>query len=1192
MINQKSIDEVYALDLVEVIGKHVDLKKKGSGYKGLSPFTDEKTPSFNVSPSKNIWHCFSSGKGGSNVVRFYMALKNLDWLEAIEELAAEYGIELERENWSEEQKLAYKKQQEERKTINQLLEFAASYFQQHDLPENYNKRRQYKKATLKAFRVGFAPDDRDAFYKIARPSYSDELLIQAGLCRKSETTGEMYDYFRNRIMFPICDAQRRVVAFAGRLNETTALGLDVSKATKAPKYINSPDTVWDKSSTLYMSGKAIDAIIKEGFAYEVEGYTDVQRFHDKSIYNVVAACGTALTEVHIKLLRRHTENVCVVPDNDIEKCLDEHGNFTPEKNAGIVALHRAAELLIEKGMTVYALIPGNLEHQKTGEGSKKVVLKSEDPDSWLQKLRTPEKVQDWLKHKEDYITTFLLRECEAKALIGPKEKSDQMKRLGELINRIPDEVVRTVYYDTVCAEWKGFKASIKLEKKTESVNIQSLKEMKAEQKADFFDFQFVIEKGQYYVFDKGTKKAVSNFTIEVLFFVISSSEPKYVCKFTNMFGKVRITAVTTDDFTSSGTFKKVVARLGNFRWKGKDEHLDNIVSKLFQGVKESTEPQYMGYNANGNFYTWGNGIYFNGHFYNADKHGIVTLKKTIKSKEAFLQLPAESQIEIGGEYMLVQEPIKFMKRLGEEELLNLILDKKVYKLNFHYLPFATTLKITFDEDDDYEFERNFKYFVDSPELDFNTWAKQIHTVYGSNGDVIICFFIASLYRDIIFKANENFPLLDHYGMPRTGKSAAAKSLARMFGNPPEDGVNLVSGSTETGIRRYMSSVSNGIIWLNEFKNGLSDRMFELLKSIFDGSGKLTGRKTQGNQTKTYKPRSSAIICGQDIPTREPALTTRCIFSDFAETGRNHQAYDQLKTWEKAGSTTHVTCQMLNYRQVINGYKKAEPQVSELIRKTAKEIDLEATDRATLNAASLLTPIKLLMEQTDLEFPFTFKSILKTLVERMAVQASIQLAEDDVEKFFTIMAATIGPAPTQLREGEHYMIKRVGNQNHLFLRLRAIHPYYQREARMRGIIDLGVSTLQSYIEKHPAYLETKLKNVRFTDLKNTTSAIIMNYDKLRDQGVELLTAQELDVISTYEFFENMLNAAKPGHRFTFESIEAQLTKHERSNSGNDKKRIVREQVDNYLIQYIQNAENQWDYKSDGTGITIMTKVEFE
>ncbi len=248
--------------------------------------------------------------------------------------------------------------------------------------------------------------------------------------------------------------------------------------------------------------------------------------------------------------------------------------------------------------------------------------------------------------------------------------------------------------------------------------------------------------------------------------------------------------MTTDDFVSVGTFRRVVGRFG-FVFEGNDNHLNKIKLMLFHGVKIAQEPKYMGYNSSGNFYTWANGLYHNGKFHKADKYGIVQLEHPIKTMDEFNAVPAESQIMFAGDLHIVENPERFIEKNGEDLVHQYIAQGKASLLSFYFLPFSTTLKITHSEDDgddDFEFERRFKYTPpkkDAEPLKFTHWASLMQRVYAANGRIAIAYYCMSLFRDIVYKANKSYiPILGLFGPRGTGKSTCARSLNKMFGEGP------------------------------------------------------------------------------------------------------------------------------------------------------------------------------------------------------------------------------------------------------------------------------------------------------------------------------------------------------------------------------------------------------------------------
>lgn len=356
MISQTTIDAVHALNIYDVVSRYNDitLKKSGQNWKANSPWSNENTPSFYVVKSKNIFKDFSTGKGGGPV-RFVMEKDGLTWIDAVKSLCEQHGITIEYDKNTdpkvvgEESTAAYQKKAD----IREALDWACAHFCANELPESFTKYRSFPDdEKLAPFKLGYAKASWDDLVISARMDKDkiipDETLILAGLAKKSEG-GKVYDAFRDRIMFPIFSYMGNVVAFTARdARDYDAQPLKEGEE-KPAKYINSPESTWDKSKNLYGLYQAIKGgRLKEG-AYLVEGPTDVLRWHLNDITNTVAPCGSALTEDQAKIIKRHTDKLIIVPDNDADKA----------DNPGLKALHRNAQVAIKAGLTVKVLIPGS-----------------------------------------------------------------------------------------------------------------------------------------------------------------------------------------------------------------------------------------------------------------------------------------------------------------------------------------------------------------------------------------------------------------------------------------------------------------------------------------------------------------------------------------------------------------------------------------------------------------------------------------------------------------------------------------------------------------------------------------------------------------------------------------------------------------------------------------------------------------
>ncbi len=404
------IDEIMQTSRIEeVIGEFVHLKRAGSNLKGLSPFTDEKTPSFVVSPAKQIFKCFSTGKGGS-VVTFLMEKEHYSYPEALKWLANKYNITLPEEREPTAEELA---QITEKESLFIINEFARNHFveRMHETDEgkavglNYFIERGFRKDIIEKFQLGYCLEKGNDFTENAiQKGYKLEYLEKIGLVKSKDN--RHFDFFRGRVMFPIHSVSGRVLGFGGR----TLLA-----DKKIAKYFNSPESViYNKSDILYGLYYAKGDIVKYDNCYLVEGYTDVISMHQAGIINVVSSSGTSLTHGQIKLIRRYTQNVTILYDGDA---------------AGIKASFRGIDLLLEEGLNV------------------RVVLfpDGDDPDSYSKKVSNEELNQYIKSHMKDFVS------FKAEILLGENGVQDPIQRaklihdIVHSISLIPDEISRTVY---------------------------------------------------------------------------------------------------------------------------------------------------------------------------------------------------------------------------------------------------------------------------------------------------------------------------------------------------------------------------------------------------------------------------------------------------------------------------------------------------------------------------------------------------------------------------------------------------------------------------------------------------------------------------------------------------------------------------------------------------------------------------
>ena len=438
MIDRATIDKIMdATNIVDVVGEFVTLRKAGVNYKGLCPFHDDTTPSFMVSPSKQICKCFACGEGGT-AINFLMKHEQITYPEALRWLAKKYNIEIQEKELTDEEK----QQQSDRESMFIVNEWARTYFQ--DILKNdpdgiaigkqYFRSRGIRDDIVEKFCLGFALPQRDALAKAAlKAGYQAEFLVKTGLCISKDNNSKEYrnigdseqssdkeipkfqdslekkslvDRYAGRVIFPWLNVSGKVVAFGGRLLDARTKGVQ-------QKYVNSPDSeIYHKDHELYGLFQAKKAIAKEDRVYMVEGYTDVIAMHQSGLENVVANSGTALSVYQIKLLRRFTQNITLLYDGD---------------EAGIHAAMRGTDMLLAEGMNIKVLL----------------LPDGDDPDSFAKK-HSAQELKDYIEQNQTDFITFKTR-LTVENVTDPVKRSEAIGGIVKSISVIPDQILRSTY---------------------------------------------------------------------------------------------------------------------------------------------------------------------------------------------------------------------------------------------------------------------------------------------------------------------------------------------------------------------------------------------------------------------------------------------------------------------------------------------------------------------------------------------------------------------------------------------------------------------------------------------------------------------------------------------------------------------------------------------------------------------------
>lgn len=640
MLSSKTIEAVKDLAIQDVLEKYLpDLKKKGAGYNAKSPFTDEKTGSFQVSPAKNCWKCFSTGKGGAGSISFVMEKEQISFVEAIKSIAEKFNVLIEYDESDRGKK--YQEKQERVNSLANINAAALEFFQ-----KNYGKvDDKFKRASsemVEKFNLGFAPNDwgllRDY---LLNQGFSNTQMENAGLIKKGEKG--YYDFFRGRVIFPIQDIQGKIIGFSGRLA--------VDGSEKDVKCINSKDTdAYDKSSSLLGLFQAKNELIKTGAAIKVEGNYDVTSMHQTGFLNTVGTLGTAFTEEHAKLVKKFCKTLILAVDND---------------KAGLKSIEKDTKIALTAGLNVELFIPPTEGH---------------DPDDWCKNLGYDE-AQAKSEFKAscidaiDYLDDFYFKDADTTV----KENAAE-QQLVDLLTCISDATLRNKYVAKFVKTRKLNKAHIEksisislTEKKGDDPEVNGGTKLPgyltAEDLEDWNEFGFFEDRKTatvgYYFPSQGSKpERVSNFIMKPLFLVFGMQESKRLVEIQNHKER-KIIELSDSALVSKMEFDKITTRYGNYWFHGMPKHFQRVKVKLLERFPFCVEIRTLGWNPKG-FFAFSNGIVMNNAFKEVDTFGIVDFE----SEKYFL--PAFSSIykDMPSEDDFYKNDRKFIYKTNKKNPIN------------------------------------------------------------------------------------------------------------------------------------------------------------------------------------------------------------------------------------------------------------------------------------------------------------------------------------------------------------------------------------------------------------------------------------------------------------------------------------------------------------------------------------------
>ena len=1093
MYTANSIDEVRDLDIVQVIGKYLNLKKSGASHKIESPFTDDKTPSFMVSQAKQIFKCFSSGHGGDHI-EFVMLYKTLNFYDAIELIAADNGVLLEKEEVPDDVKRLNSKKSEMYDLATQTkIHFTNNL---HKLDKGHwvhtmLAERGYTDDTVKTWQLGYAQNS-DIVTETSKQKGQFATAKDLGITATKEN--RTYDPYKNRLIFPIYNHKNNVISFGGRRQNG-------DQFTSA-KYINGHDSdIYHKKSVLYGLHLAKTAISKKNFAILVEGYTDVITMHEKGADTTVASCGTALTPEQVKLLNKYCKHVILMRDGDsagykavirdIDICLagglqvsiielpenddpDTFARRTP--NVEGFVKERAVDAVIWKAEQTakdfvsdsYLFDKNNIEEElklniKSLE-SNRITTDQLSDDASDQEKKKAEKYNADLDKKIDKFEKDATAQIKTLVKIDGYKKSKGTTEIAQTLFKIKNTVTRKQYITDVSkiigvAAGDLNKEIGKLEKqftdrKGKEPTFQDLGLPEGADVKFFLKNDFVAVGNQYW-FKKnnGKVEAGSSFIFTPLYHIQGKEENKRLCEVKNIYGQRKLMDFESSSFISFNDLRKQLIELGPFLFNGISSfNFEALVSHIMTQFAPALELQNLGHNAKG-FFAFANGIFYKQKWYDTDKYGMI-------------HLPDSDDTEA---------------------------DEYYQKTEYYYSPaYSAMHKHNQKGDDPYENDR--KFVLKPSPVTLNEWMTQMVSVFGEKGQMGIVFNFASLFRDVFIKNYKYFPLLGGFGEKDSGKSGFGECLQNFF-YYQETPIDLTQ-STPVGFTAKMTRITNGVCFCDEYKETILEVIKFGLMGAWNGNGRTKGT-IKKNRTTSPNINTAIYYCGQFLPTF---------------THEEKEAYNKLLGWTNKGLNSLVL-DVLKHR---DDFIKALPQIYSEVAKSLKDDLGNKTYQPRIynNYLVMLASYKLLANYID--FPFTYNTFKEQCMAGIIENSEAIQDSNGLTEFWNIMQYLF--EHKMINDQFHFMIdspskvKVLVNSTDtkdwvndtgkklLFLRLNMIHQEYLQVCQRRGIEAIGERTLRNYFKSRKAYYIGAKKSHNFPKANSSCLVFDYNYISHPDNGI--------------------------------------------------------------------------------------------
>lgn len=1041
MIPSEVIDQIRERDLVSILMEEgLPLKREGANYKCCCPFHDEKTPSFVVSPSRNIAHCFGEGKSW-DAIAFVMDMHHMTFYEAVEYLARKLHIQYEqREETPEEREAKYKREQ--LMAVNRAAqEWLVEQARSAPAAVEYIKSRGWSEEIVSLFGVGYAPAAGGLVKHLTEKGWKKELILEASLASLSED-GRYYDFFRERITFPLYSNTGQIVGFSGRY-----IG-DKEEVQKKMKYLNSRETpVFEKGHTLFGWYQAARQVAAQETVIVCEGNPDVMRMHQIGVSYAVAPCGTALTQKHIDFLRQKAKSVLILGDMD---------------RSGIEATVKHGIAFLKARLSVRVMV---WDYEKGGGQPK-------DPDEYF--LLHPKGFEEALAScTYDFIPWYCARLMEGAH--GQAEVAEVISEVAGLMARC-DQTLVDMYLERFTKEYKNGKIWRSEYYKAKNALGRSEVDKDESTKDMLKMYGFYIKDHCYYGAGVTTNdRPWSNFTMEPVLHIRDEKNARRIYRVVNVAGVEEIVKFQQSELVSFTDFKRILESAGNFIWKATANELTQLKPFLYENTPSADEIRQLGWQKRWGFYAWGNGgMDTSGNFVKADKFG----------------------------------KFKMNDRL-------------------YYLPGCAADTVANTQG--YQIDRKFTY-LETNDITLGEYSRLLVTVFGNNAKVALGFLLATLFKDVVTHVTTSFPILNLFGPKGTGKSQLGHSLTSFF-YTDYTAPNL-AGSTKAALAEAVAEVSNAIVHLDEYKKDLPPDKQEILKGIWDGTGRTRINLDNDKRRETTAVDCGVVVSGQEMPTADIALFSRMVFLTFSKTTfsmEEKRNFETLTRIEKRG-LSKLTAEILSKRaHFMTSFRTAwddtVSDLSDLVRTSAVE------DRTLKNWAVILAAIRVLDGQLDL--PFAYPEMLQMCAKMCIEQNTKTRQSNEMAVFWEAVENLVGSSKAWIevdyriqRGGRRIKTKESAKAGHdvelsaerrfLFVNFNRLSSLYLKEAR-EGQNVIPKDSLKYYLENSPEYVGT-MPSMKFKLIDNqlgytpsdpnqtktrTTTAMVFDYDAVTlNYGVSL------------------------------------------------------------------------------------------